>query len=191
MIAPAVAAGPVLSFERSNVVVSGLAAGDQALVVGVAHEPVAYKVHTVLRGEIVAGSSDGSARYDFTRALPPKSVWAGIDLRSGAVTIASPRPEFLSVTREKLNPGQLRRVTRAHSHALFVLIRPTVGAWHAIVHDSDIADADGKGDKHVSLDLARMQPYGASPAVPDEITAEDVLLVFEPFSLHVTELRRE
>lgn len=123
------------------------------------------------------------------RRIPQNSIWIAVDPKSGASTIATPRPDGVSIEKLRLNPGQLRKVTRAGELVAYLWVRPGVGAWTLEAQDSGRYDDDAKPDQKLSIEVSRMSPVGNSPVSPAELAAGDVLFAVDVLNLTVIELR--
>jgi hypothetical protein len=182
-------AQPVLSFQSREVVASQLTPGSKAAWFAISHDPQPYRRRISMLANVNRDDDrDGSSHFAVD-AVSNESVWIAVDLTSGQLAVASPRPELVQRSSERLAPGQIAKIARAGDFLSWFLVRPGAGAWSLTTEDSGIDDADLTNDGKVTLTLARMQPIGDSPAAPHELRAGDILLVVDPHSFAVVDYR--
>lgn len=179
--AAAVVAAPAVTFEDRAVVVSGVTPGGKTAWFSISHDFGGYPARITLQESSATGDERGALRIEQAAPVLPVSVWAVIDLESGAVTLASP-PQHrmkqaaipLTALRRRASGAEPRLELDLDDAELFY-VRPRVGAWRL----------SGGG----RLELRSMQPVSGSPAAPADFAANDVIVVVEPFSMSVRTLR--
>ena len=85
---------------KSSVVVEGLEAGGQAVLIGAAREPLPGAVQVQVWTELISDEKgDGVATYDLGRDLPERSAWTAVEVSTGAAGSLSPvaTPQLASV----------------------------------------------------------------------------------------------
>jgi hypothetical protein len=185
-------AQPVVTFGSDSVTVAGLTPGARVVSYGVLREAVGYR-QRVTHG--VSGVLDedrnGEVEVMSGRHVPWHTVFVVVDSTNGASAVAGPRAELFATSRERLTPGQVRKIVRAGSFAAFLLVRPGVGAWSLTIEDSGTNDDDTTPDGQLGLELHRMVPVGEAPSPPRTFERSDVLFAIDPATLSVVEWRAE
>ncbi len=182
----------MLSFESLEVVASDLTPGGDAVFFSVARIPREYFNEVVRFRGTEPVDSFGEARFapeSDDGSVPLKSVWAVVDLATGAYTVGAP-PGF--VLREVAFPGKgfevgapglVNRLRHRFSFVDMLLVRPGVGSWWLRAHDTGPHDHDGADDDRSTTALEDLEPMGAGPAPPDRFARDDVLVVIDPRTL--------
>jgi len=185
-----------LSFEDLAVVASDLTPGGDAVFFSVARIPRGYLNQVVRFRSIELVDPFGEARFSPETddgTVPLKSVWAVVDLASGAYGVGAP-PRFK--LREVAFPGRgfevgapglVNRLRHRFSFVDMLLVRPGVGAWWLRAHDVGPHDRDGADDDVSTTALEDMEPLGSAlgqaPPPPDRFGQDDVLVVIDPRTL--------
>lgn len=149
---PDAGAALTLTFTETEVVVSGLTPGGQVALTGVAYAPLQWtavvQTHALVFQDI---GGDGTEAYAVRGGIRPTSVWAAVDLPSGAYAVGIPaegpvRP-FAGIVG--LGPGGELKVAPEDTsvqclRGLHLLhVRSGTGAWKAEVTDGGQRDLDG------------------------------------------------
>lgn len=188
---------PELSFEERAVVASGLTPGGEAVLFGLAVRGMGYYNRIERYDEILLADATGTAWLDLEDDLPPRAVWAVIDLASGELT-TSPTPGFPRQAQPfptaglRGQGGVLQRFghTLESAHVLYARPGEGGGAWGFALDDGGGHDLDGADDGAFELSLEQLHPVGASPAEPPaEMVAGDILVVVDPTQLSLFTLR--
>lgn len=183
-------AAPVFSFTAESVTASGLTPGRDGVSMAVLREAKGYEVETWQTAEVLHDADqDGVVTVLSGRRIPWHSLFVVVDLATGSSIASSPHPELVNIQQERLIPGQVRKLIREGEWAIFLLVRPKVGAWTLTIHDSGRADDDPKPDGKVGLSFDRMTPLGDAPAAPTTLERSDVIFVIDPLTLSLVELR--
>jgi len=181
-----------LSFEDLAVVAQDLTPGGDAVFFSVARIPRGYYNQVERFRSLELVDSFGEARYspETDDGSPPlKSVWAVVDLSSGAYAVGAPpgfvlqQVAFPGKAFEVGPPGLVNRLRQRFSFIDMLVVRPGVGAWWLRAHDTGPHDHDGADDDVSTTDLEDLEPLGASPAPPGRFVAGDVLVVIDPRTL--------
>lgn len=188
---------PSLSFEERAITVSGLTPGAEAVLFGVAVRAMGYYNRIERYEEVLFADALGTAWLELPDGLPPRAVWAVVDLTTGALS-TTPTPGFPSQAQPFPTAGlrgQGAGLDRfGHSlreaHVLFVRPGPDGGVWGFALDDGSGYDLDGAQDGAFELSLAQLHPVGAaSPEPPAEILPGDVLVVVDLTELSLFTLR--
>lgn len=188
-------AEPVLQFTTDAVLVSGATAGGEVVISGVVREPREFigriaGRETVLRDE----DGDGVVSWELGAAVPVRSMWAAVDLATGEHALGTPGDYPLrlldAATTETGGPGGLlSRVQVSRDFVHLLVVRPQVGAWLAQLFDGEDHDLDGAATLSVAAAVEDLQPLASSPAAPEELQADDVIVVFDPDAMAMSATR--
>jgi hypothetical protein len=186
----ALSAQPSIGFEPESVRFPGVTAGGDAIYLAAARISHGYSRDIATEtGRLSDSDGDGVTSIPLQRPLPLHSLWIAVDLATGRSAVAFPHPPGVFHQVEKLNVGELRELARDGFYVMFLLVRPSVGAWTLTIEDSDRHDADGRADEKVKLRIRDMQPVGNSPEAPNHLAKGDVVFAVDPLNLRVVELR--
>lgn len=186
-------APPEIVFEELRVVAEGLDPGAAVVGFALTRTSDGYFV-TRQRHAVVATDDDADGRVElaaFEAGAPRQGIWAVVDLATGALALAAPEGYPL---REVAFPvrailpgldGRLDRLRDLRGSAELLLVRPGVGAWTLTAHDGGPGDGDGLQDEALTLALADLVPLDASPAPPEELAPNDVVVVIDPHRLEI------
>lgn len=192
LAAPPTLAQPILSLEESAAVISGLAPGGEAAVIGVGSAHTGFQPVETAMWEVVTADAAGTARLEVLTGVPTYSVWAAIDLGTGELALAAPAgtalhevpfpARALPATRRSLDDGR---------SGLYVLwARPVSvdtdgGAWAGVVLDGSGRDGDGAQNRRLQVLLDQLEPLGASGLPPAALAAGDAVVGIDPASLEI------
>lgn len=179
-----------IAIEGAQIGATGLTDPGSALLFGVVWEKVPGTVRLSSRAEIVPVSA-GAAALDLGPELDPmRSVWAVVDLASGAYAAADTSPE-----EDPLVPGAVPAPTVApdsqglysvlqarHQTVELVVARPGVGAWRHTASDGSLVDEDGAFDGSLAVNLAAALPIGVTPDTFTKVQDGDLVLGLDPYS---------
>lgn len=186
-----------LSFEALEVVASELTPGGDAVFFSVARIPLGDVNQVVRFRGVELVDPFGEARFapeveggpGASEGVPLKSVWAVVDLSTGAYAVGAPSGFFLRQVAfpgrgfEVGAPGLVNRLRHRFSFVDMLVVRPGVGAWWLRAHDVGPHDHDGADDDVSTTSLEDMEPMGASPPPPDRFGKDDILVVIDPRTL--------
>jgi hypothetical protein len=183
-------AQPSIKFSADSAVVSGMTAGEGAYQLVVTREARGYRrVISAKADHVEDATKSGVVTMREGRRVPMNSVWIAVDPATGASATATPREEVPAVEKARLNPGQLRKVTRTGQLVAYLWVRPKVGAWTLKAEDSGRYDDDPAPNGKLAIDVERMTPVGDSPSPPSQLAPGDVLFAVDVLDLTVVELR--
>jgi hypothetical protein len=177
-----------LLIEPDMVIASGLPAGGSAVFFGASRRPVGHFERNERRVEIVADvDGDGAAFVEEFDGVAANSVWAAVDLASGAFALATPGDFPI---REVAFPGRgigaaLRSLEHEGLFADVVWVRPGVGAWELTAKDGGPADSDAEPNGRVRFAVEAFEALGSSPPAPERFGPGDVLVAIELDSLTI------
>lgn len=193
----AYAAPPQIQFQETSVSATGVSPAGQVAWFSVARESTGVGSLIVRREEVVKDDDgDGAVRLDLGKPVPPRSIWAAVDLKTGEISLAT--PAGYPLREVPFQPGTVHpgaggaldhlRVEGSDSVELFVA-RPGMGAWAHTVWDGAADDEDGPANRRISSALAKLEPVGASPAPPDRLKPGDIVVVMDPDAMRVSAAR--
>jgi hypothetical protein len=188
--AAAPAASPVITFEKTTVVATGVTAGGQVAWFSVAYDRAGPLNRITRRERIDVDGGKGSVTYQLDRKVPTASIWAVVDLTSGAYAVASPGraipPETQLPAQAFVNGSQGQpAVLAADAELAEVLVaRPGAGAWVLTVRRGESLDTGHGADQKTRVAFSSMHPVGSTTAPPSALQAGDVVIVVD--SLHMT-----
>lgn len=187
----------VVRFEEAAVVVTGASADGGVAFYSVAREPHGAYQSVVRRQGLELADDLGETRFLVDeRTVPLKSVWAVVDIASGAYAVAAPEGFWL---REIPFPGrgfavgasgQVDRLRHDHPSIDLLVVRPGVGAWSLRSFDRSETDRDGADDDRILTSLEDLVPLGESAEPPPEsYSRDDVVVLVDPRELRYAATR--
>lgn len=168
------------------VTASGLTPGGEVAMLAVWSNDVAPgTTNAGVLSETADADATGSASITFRQQLPPRTLVAVIDVKSGRIEVFAEQPRF---RRLELPPRRLKRddardvdaVLSPFEFAVTVVVRPAVGAWIHSGGDGGATDGDGRADGGVRTGPEAMRPLGDAPPPPRKITPRDMVLSIAP-----------
>jgi hypothetical protein len=184
-----------LTFEDRSVVVDGASPGGDVVWFSIASESSLYVSTTVPRSRVGAADASGRASFELEEAMPPRSIWAAVDLASGAFGIATPqgyplRKSDLAAGAIKQDPtGRASLLAATWTDLHLLVVRPGQGSWLGRFSEGAPDDADGALDGVVTAALPSLRSLGASARVPDEFAIGDVIIAIDPIEMVVVSFR--
>lgn len=182
-----------VTLENRDVVVSGVTAKGEVVLLGVTREIGSDDFPTVKRHlEVLADEDgDGIIRYPVEQEIPLRSLWAVVDLTSGDQDVAA--PEKFGVRKVNWRGRGLQKrpdgrdaVEEQRSLSELLVVRPKVGAWALRVGDGAPSDGDGEIDGRLEGIFDQMQPLAKSPPPPSAFQHDDVVLALDPAAMEIT-----
>jgi hypothetical protein len=180
-------AQPTIGFEENAVVASGVTPGGSVVWFGIARERPGRITQVVRRDTVLPDSDgDGVVRLDLGRRVATESIWAAVDLGSGAFVVATPegmprREVALPGNSFRHSPrGAVEALQDAREFLEILVVRPGEGAWSLSVGDGGDSDADLQPNGSIRAALASMHPIQSSKAAPDQLLPGDVVVVVDP-----------
>jgi hypothetical protein len=186
LLAAPIAAQPALDFGENAVVARGLTPGGPVAWFSVATERGEWLDVLVRRQIEAVADAKGGSSFELEKGVPALSVWAVVDLTTGAFDLAAPGSDGL---REIPFPGDALRATPSgdvpfledtRSYLEVLLARPGHGAWGLTVGDGTADDADGMPDGRTRIAIDSLRPLTAGRAGARSVTAGDVIVVVDP-----------
>lgn len=197
--APAAAAAepadPVVRFEARRVALSGLTPTGGVAWSSVSREPQGYSTLIARRSGVATADALGEAAIELAGEVATASVWVVVDLAAGGFTVAAPEgTSFREIGFDgrsvRADPqGKLNRLVHTRPYLELFLARPGVGAWAMAAGEGAEGDDDGALDGSLRTALAGMQPLAESPPPPEELVADDVLVMVDPRALEYYAVR--
>ncbi len=188
--------GGRIDFEAAAVVASGMTPGEQVAWFSVAREDTGSGSLIIRREEVTAAGKDGTARLDLDRSVPPRSLWAAVDLKTGDFTLATPAGYPLrqaafpaGAFRAAAGGGFDRALAPGREMVMLFVARPTVGAWALTVWDGAPEDEDGPANHGISLAFTRMESVATSPGPPAILQPGDLVILMDPNAMEVSAAR--
>jgi len=192
------AAEPRISFEEQAVVVEGLAAEAEAVLLGVGRGVAGFVPYQMSVAEVVAADDAGAARLELGEPLPTISVWVAVALADGGYALAAPEgSEVRQVALPKRAiPASLARLEDTRRSLQVLWVRPAgdppsagAGGWTARVVDGSGLDGDSAEDRRLSVVLDLLEPLGTSPPPRAPVISGDVLVGIDLDTLEVYAVR--
>jgi hypothetical protein len=194
---PAWSAALAVSPEPRAVAVSGVTPGRSVALFGASRGFNGFAGYYLRHVAVLADDDgDGAVRLEMELPLAQRSVFAAVDLASGAVGLAAPSGSDLLAGALSLGDvgaggGELSQ-PRRWIYSLWV--RPgapgATGVWGAVLRDGGEADHDGAEDGAVRALLASFVAVDSdADAPPERLATGDVLVVIDPESLEISTLQ--
>lgn len=176
---------PAFTFEPSAVTVSGVAPDTPVVVFYVGRQGVDGVVRVVHGQEVVTADAAGQGHLSLENGVPPASLWAAVELASGAFSVAA--PEGQPLREATLAADGLRADGQGRYHLLrdfredleVLYVRPGLGAWALSLRDGVGTDRDGREDGALSLSLDDLRGLRDGPGPPSQFAAGDVLIALD------------
>ncbi|MEO8277237.1 MAG: hypothetical protein ABI639_13570 [Thermoanaerobaculia bacterium] len=184
-----------IAFGESSIRIEGASRSGEVVWFSIASESSGYASTTVPRSGSGSADARGVATVDLEDRIPPHSIWAAVDLASGAFALAT--PETYPLRRSALNPeaiqadssGRSRWLHANRSDLHLLLVRPGVGAWVGRFSDGSSDDADLETDGNLIADLGNLRPVGNTRSILEEFRGGDVLIGIDPLQMDVISFR--
>lgn len=184
-----------ITFEERSIRVEGASQRGEVVWFSVASESSDYASTTVPRSGSTFVDPTGAATFELQGPVPPHSIWAAVDLATGAFALGA--PAGYPLRQSALEPGAIHanpsgriswlRADRSDLHLL--LVRPGVGSWTGRFSEGSPDDADKESDGILNAGLDQLRAIGESGPVPDEFKVRDVLIAIDPIQMDVISFR--
>ncbi len=181
------AAQPKIEFEKDAVVARGVTQGGSVVWFGVIRDRPGWINRVVRRDALETDSDgDGAVRLDLGRPVAPKSIWAAVDLASGAFAVATPEGtprrevELPASALRSSAAGVVETIEDARQFLEILVVRPGEGSWTLSVGDGGASDGDLQSDGSIRASLAAMRPAEATKMAPSQLLPGDVVVVVDP-----------
>lgn len=191
LASPGAGAALTLTFTETEVVVSGLTPGGQVALTGVAYAPLQWTASVHTHALVLQDlGADGTEAYEVKGGIRPTSVWAAVDLPSGAHAVGIPpegpdRP-FAGIVG--LGPGGELRVAPEDTsvqclRGLHLLhVRSGAGAWKAEVTDGGQRDLDGSTNCGQLVSVGYFTELSENTLSPSSFLPGDIVIGIETHS---------
>ncbi len=173
---------PLLTVEPSGVVASGLTPRGGVAWLGVSRQGNGTYVSVELTQKQNEADAGGLASLAFEDEVPARSIWAVVDISTGAFSVAAPdtfplQEEPFEISQLGVGPGgSLDRLLAPHERLLALAARPGVGAWAVKGGDGKQGDTDGLRNGIVTLRLADFKPLLSEQRAPVTFADGDVVI---------------
>lgn len=181
---------PVISFESTAIVVSGVTPRAEVILFGVERKSWGYAMRTTDVFLTIESDQRGEARFELKRSIASGSIYSAIDGVSGDFAVASPGGKPVNVRpaqalRMKGKTGQEFDAFDIEGHWIeAVCVRRGQGAWRlSLMDESSVDESPTRGT--VQMGAARMKAIGAASASPGKFRRHDVLIVIDPYNMTV------
>jgi hypothetical protein len=170
-----------IQYGTKSLAVSGASPGGDVVVFGIIHSN--YRgLESIQKPESIEHADD-KGLVTVTVPRPSfRSVWLVVDLKTGEFLISSP-PGY-QFRRTAVPLDAIERAGTALLHARpsvdVYVVRRGLGGWHA--RAGVVGGTSGARDAGVTVGLDRLKPVGATPAAPQVLEPDDIVMVFDaPF----------
>lgn len=174
-----------LEFTPERITATGAKHGARVLFFGIARVNDGYYSHVVRHKTIVSDDDrDGIVTLELNGGVPFKSIWAAIDLESGAYLIGTPPgyPQRVKGTEAPVKrvDGRLERIETSGGTAELLVVRRNVGAWHLTVIKDSPLDANRWTEEPIAVDVRKLKSIDREVATPTELQHGDVVIAIDP-----------
>lgn len=181
-----------LTIEGNKIVASGLSPGARVAWLATLRSFDEDRLNVRnLHTEITDSNNDGTVLYDLGTPIPEISVWAAVEVGTGAAAVLVPDsderqervfPPGSLAAQAGSGPFDLLAYPAAQLLALWV--RPSNGTSFLIENaDGSGADFDGLQDTVATAQSADASPLVPGTDVPPSFATGDVLVVLDPITL--------
>lgn len=184
---------PVITVQKTSVLVEGITPQGQVVWFSVAREVAEDDVATVVSRSDVMKDDDGDGKvvWEIAGEVPLRSIWVAVDLGTGRFAAAAPTGYPLrrvGFRGRGLARGTRRsdRVEDARHAAEVLLVRPGQGAWRSRVSDGRGDDEDGFADGQIAAALDHLSPVASTAPPPARFEPKDVVVLIDPIKMEVT-----
>lgn len=173
---------PTVQIGTDQLTVSGITPGGQAVIMCVAHDQPRFYIRMLRRDTWLSDDDgDGIVMWKLDNKVSPHSVFAVVDLASGAFAVKahpdgpdSPIPFPDASALAASTPA--RELRSAGIYTALLLVRPGNGAWLRTCADGDAGDAAVDTPGTLVVRPSSLTPLGTSPAAPETVAAGDVVI---------------
>lgn len=197
---PAVADQSRISVQVSakEIVVSNVSPGADVYLLGCLQEGRDFYT-TLLAVDLTASDDDrdGVVTFAYPKGVPLRSVWIGMDERSGDIGVGVPSGYTLRMT--SIPPGAWKKrkgsaidaIAIEHKALEYLFVHPGQGVWRWGADQGSKRDEDGVDDNILTVSPGSMRPAKngksatPSPDAPQAFSAGEVVVAIDPFTLEV------
>jgi hypothetical protein len=173
----------------TTVVADGVTPGGQVAWFSVAYDRAGSRNRITRRERIDTDAGKGSVVFDLGGTVPHASIWAVVDLTTGAYAVASPGraspPEvpFPSAALVNSSQGQPQQLVADAALVEVFVARPDVGAWVLTVRRGETLDVGHGAGNQTHVAFGSMHAVGGSQASPSQLQSGDVVIVIDPLKM--------
>ncbi len=173
-----------MAFTDQQLTISGLTPSGKVVLFGVSLKPLGYESQIVKTAKVVTADAAGTLSYSVLQ----RSVWAAVDLTSGALASGAPKESRAEITdllseTQPIGIGAMS-LNRPARFLLVLMVRPaTGGVWALDAGDGDDG-ANPRGDAIVRVSLAKLKALNGDLVAPTRLALGDVLIAIDPHTLH-------
>jgi hypothetical protein len=172
-------------------IISELTPGATIVWFGVSQRPMGFTSQIERTAVLLTDTDrDGTITYVPEQGIPPRSVWAAVDLATGLFATGTPerfprQPQPLLEGNFTGAPGQLQKVTCRTAFSEFLLVRPGTGAWTLTAADGGPGDEDRRPNNSILHGLDLVTPVGTTGPPPKQFQREDTVVVIDAYELQL------
>jgi len=192
LLAPAAWSLPAVELGATTVVVNGITPNGAAVILGAVRDRTGHQTVVWHYQQILTDTEGrGTVVLEPQAPLDQSSLWAVIDLASGAIAVAAsgggllvedPVPSDLLSWEQDGTVGAFGTRLRA---ADLIVVRPGIGAWFISARDGGADDLDGEANGVLMLDPDDLEPVDpGSTETLGNLAPGDVVLALSPQTLH-------
>jgi len=177
-----------VSFSGKEVTITGATPASSVVVFAVCHEPHRYWTK-LIRQDAVVAAPDGVAHFTSSIAVPWMSIWAVVDLKSGAALVTTPTNypvRHLDFPVGSLKAadatGEADHFETGRESVEMLWVRPGLGAWSSTNGLAGDKNEDPTKLKNLTR-LATFSALGGGVAAPSKLKQGDFLLVIDPMTM--------
>jgi hypothetical protein len=178
-----------VQIDKDQVTVTGITPGGQAVLMMVAHDRPRIYIRMVRQEALLSDDDrDGIAVWKLEEEVSPHSVFAAVDLTTGAFAV-QPHPDGPDLpvpfpdTTVLAASTPAREVRSAGTYTALLLVRPGGGVWLRTCADGDAGDMAIDTPGSLVVRTSSLTPAGTSPAAPDTLAVDDVVIGIDMESL--------
>ena len=172
-----------VQFRSDAVIVRGVSPGGTVAFVGFEKHPGYFRAEVSYKRELLSDTDgDGAVTYSLEREAASTSVWAFVDVTSGAAAVVSPDGEaFREVESPFGDPfshdgAEVVLMDDARRELDLLYVRPAVGAWQFLASDGNSEDRDGSSNGRLRVHLRDLREMGGGGRAVTQVLAGDVVV---------------
>ncbi|MEA2326914.1 MAG: hypothetical protein QOE68_1873 [Thermoanaerobaculia bacterium] len=181
---------PSITFQTSSVAISGMTPGGKVILFGIGRRPLGVAAVSYKLGLIQTGDGTGSTTFLFDRPLETSSVYAAIDLETGAHVIMTPGTYPLRLTT--LPPKAFHKVGETYAEVALarvnldiLCVRPKKAAWRTFLTDGSSNDRDSKANGAITVDPTAFQPLEPTKEQFKDFKEHDLVILIDALEMDV------
>lgn len=190
-------AAPTLAFDTDTVTVDQITPGGVVAVFGVMRSRLRHPYPEVLRviEELTDDDQDGVVSFDVEPHVAAASVWAAIDVKTGAAVVGAPEGfeirEIDSLQR-RVPAARVDQFEVDRRRLALLWHRPGEGVWRLDLQDGATDDAEPGSDGKIRAEARAFRSVGRSAKPPPAAFRRgDALFAVDPRNLDFLLVRFE